>query len=82
MSSPPPVVVQADEKAVDEHNKVFSQYESRVRRPLSRPTIVTKVLNAQEAREIAEKLKQRPVSTPLEADKGNDVSPPSEGMTP
>jgi hypothetical protein len=82
MSNPEQVNVQPDESAIDEHNKVFSQYESRVRRALSRPTIVTKVLNAQEARELGEKLKRCPVSSPLQIEKHDDASPPSEGIAP
>jgi hypothetical protein len=82
MNNPEQVNVRPDESVIDEHNKVFSQHESRVRRAGLRPTIVTKVLNAQEAKEIGEKLKQRPVSDALQIEKRDDASPPSEGMAP
>jgi hypothetical protein len=81
MSTQKQVPVRIDMQEVNREAIGLGHSQRMLLEALSR-AIVTKVLNAQEAKEIGEKLKQRPVSDALQIEKRDDASPPSEGMAP
>jgi hypothetical protein len=81
MSTQKQVPVRIDMQEINREAIGLGHSQRMLLEALSR-AIVTKVLNAQEAKEIGEKLKQRPVSDALQIEKRDDASPPSEGMAP
>jgi hypothetical protein len=81
MSTQKQVPVRIDMQEVNREAIGLGHSQRMLLEALSR-AIVTKVLNAQEAKGIGEKLKQRPVSDALQIEKRDDASPPSEGMAP